>query len=274
MSKSNQVKEIRYDSNPFTLAFGAFGRFFNSNTSWAVVILVLSTIGFIFQSIGNVFNPTTENNTSTGVEASSSPDIAVIAAVAILIIGISFFVVVIGTAIQAFIQGIFTYVALKSEEGKSVSFVEAFEAVSKRFWRLYLAHLLAVVKIIGWTLLFIVPGIIAALRYSMLTYQIMAESDKEKGVIDSHTKTIALSKGRLMEVFGVSIVGALIPVVGPLLDISGKAALFNQLNYYNQKNLQKPGIHWLNYLCLGLLALFILVIFIIAFVAVILSIVD
>lgn len=271
MSEIKHKKE--YNSNPFTLSFDALSKFFNHNMTWAIVMIVFGIVGFLFQMVSNVASLTSSESSTGTTSAASNPslDPAVIAAIVILVLVFVLIAVVIGTVVQVYYNGMFTYVALRSEEGKSATFSEAFEAVTKRFWRLFGAQLLAALKILGWTLLLIVPGIIAGLRYSMLPYVIMNESEKEKGIGDSHDKTKALSKGRLIEVFGISTVAALIPVIGTIAGLSGKAALFNQFDYYNQHNLEKPKKHWLNYLGLVLLALLFLFIGLITVIAAIIA---
>lgn len=248
-----------YNSNPFTLSFDALSRFFNNNMPWAIVLIVLGVVGFLFQLGSNLSSLSSSNSSSAPAPASStSLDPAVIAAIIIFVLVFVLLVLIVGSIIKVYFDGMFAYVALKSEEEQSASFGEAFEAVTKRFWRLFGAQLLAMLKIFGWLLLFIVPGIVAALRYSLLPYVIMNESENEKGVGDSHTKTKALSRGRLVEVFGVATAAGIIPVIGSIVSLSGKAALFNQFSYYNQHNLEKPKVHWLNYLGFVLLALLLL----------------
>jgi flagellar biosynthesis protein FlhB len=257
-----EIKPKEYDSNPFTLSFNALGRFFHSNAGWAIVVIVLGVLGFLFQMGSNLAQVASNSSGSTSSSytppSSSSLEPAVIIAIVVFVGVLVLVAIVIGTVMKVYFQGMFSYVALKSEDGQAVSFKEAFDEVTKRFWRLFLAQLLADLKILGWYLLLIVPGVIASLRYSLLPYQIMSDPATEKNIKDSHDKTKAVSKGRLIEVFGVSTVSALIPVVGSLVGLSGKAALFNQLDHYNQKNIQKPKVHWLNYLGFILLAVLLL----------------
>lgn len=271
MSTNKHPSEVRqhqpspaYNSNPFTLAFDAVGRLFKYNSGWAIALIALSALSTLVQlvdSIASSYNSTPEVATSSA--NSASPEVATIIAIVIVVAVFLFVVLAIASVIGTYIQGMLSYVALKSEEEKSVSFSEAFQATTARFWRLFAAQLLAGLKIFGWTLLFIVPGIIAALRYTLLPYVIMSEPESEKGIGASHTTTKTLVKGRLMEVFGVATVSSIIPIVGSIIGMSGNAALHNQLAVYNQKGLEKPKIHWLNYLGLILLgALFAFTIFI------------
>lgn len=155
-------------------------------------------------------------------------------------------------------RGIYSYVALQNHAGSSVGFNEAFNAVLKRFPRLFLAQLLATLKIIAWTFLFIIPGIIAAFRYALLPYVILDEPVEKKGVVDSHNRIKALVAGRKREVFGVSTVANLIPIVGPLLQLTGDAKLYRQLQVTHDTHTTRPKVHWLNYLGFVLIGLFVL----------------
>lgn len=271
MTESKTAESLQYDSNPLTLSFEALGRFFKFNIGWAIVIISFAFFGFVGQ-IGQSFM-----NMNTGEETSSyqeerkelfadfeAPDqtldtVAIIAIVVGVLLVISVFVVI-GSAIGVYVQGMFAYVALASENSKSVGFSEAFQEVSKRFWRLFGSQLLASLKIFAWSLLFIIPGIIASLRYSMLSYVILSSDPSTKGVRLAHKQTKELVKKRLFEVFGVTFVGGLIPVIGSLVTLSGKAALHNQLRSFNEAGKAKPPIHWLNYLCLVFIAAFVFLI--------------
>ncbi|MCA9309147.1 hypothetical protein KC973_02115 [Candidatus Saccharibacteria bacterium] len=293
-SKTANVKPT-YDSNPFTLAFNSFMRMFNTNTVWAVVFLVFGILGALGQFVGNIADiastPSStyeqreqkapfdddydyiDSSTSNDIRTSPKDDTSTLSVVAIIliIIGVTIAVVIFGGIIYAvglFVSALFTYVALQSEKGKTVDFSEAWSAVAKRYWRLLGSQLLAGLKIFGWTLLFIVPGIIAAFRYALLPYVVMAAEDSEKGVKTAHDRTKALVKGRLWEVFGISTVAAVVPFVGSMLQLTGNAALYTQLDHYDKKKLEKPKIHWLNYLgaiLLALLFVFVLIVGLIIF---------
>lgn len=285
MAKATTKANPVYDSNPFTLAFNSFMRMFNTNTTWAVVFLIFAILGALGQFAGNVADlASTTNETryeqsesvpwdtttgdkngnylldtkpESGAPTSNDDALSTLAIVSLVLFVSALVLVFIGAvyAIGTFISGLFVYVAIQSEKGKSVTFSEAWNAVAKRFWRLLGAQLLAGLKILGWTLLFIVPGIIAALRYTLLPFVVMETAADEKGIKNTHDKTKAVVKGRLWEVFGIGTVATIIPFIGSMLQLTGGAALYTQLHHYNEKGLEKPKIHWLNYLGAILLAL-------------------
>lgn len=256
-----------YNSNPFTLSFNALGKFFTHNANWAIAIVALSFFGMMFQFLGNIGDLASQGSTTTtpqsydtfSTAATSSTEVTTIIAIVIFVFVIALFFGIIAIVISTYLQGMFSYAALKSEtEERRVGLGEAFDATTKRFWRLFGAQLLAGIKIFGWTLLLIIPGIIAALRYRLLSFVIMSEPETEKGIGASHNTTKAVVKGRLMEVFGVGTVSSLIPIIGPLLGLTGNAALYSQLDYYHKKKLEKPKVHWLNYVGLFIIGFIML----------------
>lgn len=252
-----------YQSNPFSLSFDKFGQFFEKNLGWAIALIILPIFGLFFQMLGAVVD-----TTSSSVQAhaghvhaiGNNPEAFGFLAILLLVLGIVIFSVLIVAfvAINVFISGIFTYVALENDAGRTANFSKAIDAVVARFWRLFLAQLLAIAKIFGWTLLFIIPGIVATFRYALLPYVILDQSAKEKGVKASHERVKTLVKGRKREVFGVATVAAIIPIVGGINQLVGNAALYRQLQVYGDNKIEKAPVHWLNYFGFILIALYLL----------------
>lgn len=269
-----------YDSNPFTLIFNSFNRFFKTNMWWGISLLVLGFLSFGWQSLSQFSSVPASNEPSPKMSSDSleknfswlqniTPEqIIALSSIAILLILFVALISLVYFAMYTYVYGAFAYVALQSEKGKSVQFEEALREVNKRFWRLFLAQGLANIKIFLWTLLFIIPGIIAALRYALLTYVIMDQSEKEKGIVVTHTRTKQIVKGKLMEVFGMLVASGIIPFIGDTLRVTGSAAQYNQLSFTHDHGVTRPKTHLLNYIgfLLALLCVF-LVVAIISFVA-------
>lgn len=279
-----------YQSNPFSLSFDKFGQFFEKNLGWAITLIVAAFLITIVQFIPQtpaLLEPEdpgsdssmqrTEKATTSSLykedkktqpsdeidEMNYSPEVIalIVSVIAIILV----FILAINILIQTFLTGLFTHVALESDAGRHATLRGAIDAVVARFRRLFLAQLLASLKILGWTLLFIIPGIIAAFRYMLLPYVIMDESPKNKGVTASHDRVKAIVAGRKREVFGVATVAAIIPVIGVIAQYVGNAALYRQLQVYTDQNIEKAPVHWLNYFGFFLIGIYSL--FIIALVA-------
>lgn len=250
-----------YISNPFVLAYRAAKRLWESNKGWGIFFIVLGVLSS-FQSSYNYPASTPSEN------ASAAPGTTVDPVVALVIAGLVLIFCVLIIVFTIYFTGLFSYVALQSEKGQKVSLGEAVQAVNKKFGILLRASLLAGVKILGWTLLFIIPGIIASLRYTLLGYLIMDDNEKntDQSVKATHDRVKQITTGRLWEVFGVSFT-SIVPFVGTLFNVAGAAALYEQLKSYTDKNLEKPQIHWLNYLPAILLLAIILTLAVFAAVA-------
>lgn len=246
-----------FESNPFLLAFNALGRLFNTNATWAIALVILGAVSAVISLPGDA---SSEKSSDEQVirrvsETLSQYDTMTLLGMALgvaLVLGI---IATISYAIQIFVGGLFAYVALESEKGRSVSFNEAFDAVKKRFKRLFLAQGFAGIKIFLWTLLFIIPGIIASLRYALLPYIIMDESEKETKITASHDRVKSIVKGRLFEIFGLGVAAGIIPIMNSVLQVSGGAAQYRQLASSYDNKTARPPIHWVNYLLLALLVI-------------------
>ncbi len=91
------------------------------------------------------------------------------------------------------------------------------------FWRIILLNLVVTVFVFLWSLLLIVPGIIAAYRYSMATYLLI--DHPEYGIMDCIRESKSLTAGRKGELFrldlsffGWLLLGSL-PYVGYLVSV-------------------------------------------------------
>ena len=269
VSTSNEVslddrtmKPVKYQSNPFYLCFEMFNTFFEKNTWWAVALLISGLLSAFVSTAGNFLSSLSDMSSqpvqaATINEFTSADGFTGIGLIFVIAISLILLVLIITTTIlQVFIGNVFQYVALRNNDRHSVGLNEAFSAVWKRFPRLLLAQFLALLKIIAWSFLLIIPGIIAAYRYSLLAYVILDESETKKGISDSHERTKALIAGRKREAFGVSTVAGLLPIVGPLNQVMGSSRLYRQLQVFHDGKLQKPPVHWLNYLGFILVAFF------------------
>lgn len=276
-SATNKPVGPVYQSNPFALSFDKFGQFFEKNLGWAIALIILPIFGFFFQLLISIIDaattPSAEAHSGHAhpelqLGAVDPATIGIISLTVILVAVLLATIIVVSVAIQTFLSGLFSYVALENEAGRTARFSVAVDAVVARFWRLFLAQLLATAKIFGWTLLLIIPGIVAVFRYALLPYVIMDEPASKKGVKDSHDRVKALVTGRKREVFGVATVATIIPIIGNLIQFIGNAALYRQLQVFHDKKLERPAVHWLNYFGFILIGLYGLLIVFIATIAI------
>ncbi len=288
-SKKSTTSLIEYQSNPFSLAFNKFGLFFENNLGWAIAIISISLLYGMFQfaaQIPSLLEPDASETTTSfkkqgdlktqtpkpaelrkfeednfkapKIDEKDLPAIGIIILIVILVLLVVTGLVLLQVLATTFIFGILTYVALENDAGRKASLSGAIDAVVARFRRLFLATLLANLKIFGWTLLLIIPGIIATFRYALLPFVIMDESPKKRGIISSHDRVKQIVAGRKREVFGVATVAVIIPIIGTINQYVGNAALYRQLQVYVDHEAEKPPVHWLNYFGFFLIGIYLL----------------
>jgi len=248
-----------YESNPFKVVFNGFGNMYNINQNMTIVRMVVSVLG-MFGSYGGNGG---EVDGSSNLFQSMSPEViaAIVAAVAVVLI----VVFGIGIFLTTMYSGIASYVALKTAEGKTVTFKESFTATLKKFWTLFWINFVVFWKIFGGLLLFIVPGVRAMLRYNMVHMHVFDDNSSASEAIQ---KAKALTKGHLIEVFGVSTASGIIPFIGEAMLVGGQSVMYPQLKELKASGATPPKPHWLNYLAFiiggGFILFFGLIVLIIA----------
>lgn len=116
-----------------------------------------------------------------------------------------------------FLIAMSSLIVLSSVRGKVVEFSDALSYATKHYVRFLLANILAGLAIIGGLLLFIIPGIIIAVRLSLLNYVLL---DNEKlGAVDAFKKSWELTKGHSGKIWG--IIGVNFLMILPIFTIIG-----------------------------------------------------
>jgi len=250
-----------YESNPFKVIFNGFDRLFKINQTWAIILLVLSLFGGFAQMFQYMIPGGSNSNPgSAGQVATSHPEFSggLIAAIVVFVLIFGLIALVVSMVIGVFYQGSAAYVALRTAEGKTVGVGETLAAVAKKFWTILWIQIVVFFKILGGTLLLIVPGVRAALRYQLVLLPVFDEGKSASEAIQT-TKTLA--KDHLLEIFGMVTAASVIPFVGPIFTIGGMSVMYPQLKELKASGAPKPAVHWLNYLgfiLLGSLLLFLL----------------
>lgn len=106
----------------------------------------------------------------------------------------------------AFMYG-YTKIMLHTSRKEPWNMEMLFSGLNDRFGTYLLAYLVMLIRTILWSLLFIIPGIIAALRYSQ-TFLILADDEKIDGV-EAIERSKEMMKGQKMNYFllGLSFIG-------------------------------------------------------------------
>lgn len=271
---------LPYDSNPFTISINGFQLLIKYAQSVVITILVLALLSFTLNLVGDIISSFSEKSASAqqddvsetldslqddfqldfndqdgqtmqDIDSNSSPvDTQTIVNIALIVVGVVLVILLIslpiGIAFSAAFKGFVAAGMIAALQHRKISFGEAFSAMTSRFGTLFVAELIAILKIIGGYLLFIIPGIRAQLRYEALPYVIMSDSQIGAKAAISHTKD--LYKNHLMEVFGIKFFAGIVPAIGQAFAAGGIGLSMQQLQAYKQAQLATPKTHWLNYL--------------------------
>ena len=191
-----EAAKTSYESNPFKVIFKGFGDFFKYNQAMSIVILVISLFGAVFEmfrfliqaaaNTAGTATTTTTTRTNSGNKLGGSGDYQysspldaysgngveqtapaagtsegdIIAIITIISVLATIVIVVWATifVIQTIYRGMVAYTAVKTYQQKSVTIGEAFQHSVKKFWTLVWIQVVVFFKILGGTLLFIIPG--------------------------------------------------------------------------------------------------------------------
>lgn len=241
----NKIQTM-YVSNPFKIIFDGTGNLFKYNQNLAIILLVASL--FMYGGSYIPGNPTSE----TGTFNPTSEQITII----LIVIGVTLIILLpLIIFITTMYSGVAAYTALKTNQQERVTFKQAWNISLNKFWVLLGINIIVGLKVLGGLILFIVPGIRAILRYNMVHFFVF---DQNTGVSDSISKSKALAKDHLIEIFGMTFAAGIIPVVGSLMTIGGQSIMYPQLIKLKSAPHEKPAVHWLNYLAFIIFGTFIL----------------
>lgn len=222
-----------YQNNPFYVATDGLSLLFQSARSVAVLLLIISIIGAYSPNPA----PAQTNDIQAFLNGFNVPPEMVLLLGLFLILFIIFSILV---------SGVSDYTAAKIAKGKSTSIKEAVSAVFARFWDYLWLRLLVAVKVLLWSMLLIVPGIVMAFRYSLAGVAFFEKDLRGNGAIGYSSQLV---KGAWLTTFSSNMLLNLITLglIGPLLAPGTNAVLYEQLSRVRDK---KPRAHILTWVTL------------------------
>ncbi len=244
----NTIDNTPYISNPFKVIFKGFAQLIMYNQNLSIIILIASYVlygwSYLYPEQSNV-------STSPPITESQGAILLIIIAITVLVI------VPLYCFITVMLSGITAYTILKTNRQETTTFKEAWKATLSKFWTLLYLDIIIFFKVLGGLLLFIIPGIRAALRYNLAHILVF---DKNLSAKESAKMSKELSKGHLIEIFGIMFASGLIPIVGSLMTMGGISVAYSQLTrLHTDSSYQKTDVHWLNYLGIILIGLLLLI---------------
>lgn len=233
-----------YINNPFFITTYGFQLLFKYAKNVSILLLLLSIAGAIGQSefsryTNDVNNASTIENYFNSLEPSQLVTLAVssvLISLAILVVSIM-------------VSGINGYVAARASKGQATNLNEAFNAVLGKFGSYTWVYILVNVKILLWTMLFIIPGIVMAVRYSLSSAVFFDASNNLKGN-DVLKKSSELVKGSWITTFASFGLFNIITLgwISYFVNASVLASLYGQYTEIARSGAKKPKAHWLSWI--------------------------
>lgn len=237
-----------YENNPFMVAVQGISLFFNKARAIAIVLLVVS----VLSAVWDVMPDKNENHPDKSMNLPNWPLeqwLMVGAIVTVILLAILF--------ISCMISGIGAYAAAQLAKGNTVSLKEAFSAVLENFFSYIWLQILTTVKILLWSLLLIVPGIIMSFRYSLANVAFFDKGLRGNAAIK---ESLRLTNGAWITTFASQTLFNLITlgVLTEVITAGVRAVLYRQFSALKE-NEPKPSAHVLSQLTLFLPLILIVV---------------
>jgi hypothetical protein len=264
MPTKSKKNTQNFENNPFFVASNGITLLFNLARGVAILFVVLSVLGLLANGL--------PDGTSTPKDFMSAFDGWGMAewslfAVATGVIGLAIIM------ISSLFGGVSAYASAQLSKGETVNLKDAFHEAFEKLWGFIWLEIIIFVKVVLWGLLFIIPGIVMAVRYSLASVVFFDDTKNLRGN-DAVKESIRLTKNAWITtyasgaLFNFLTLGAISNVVSTGVN----AVLYRQ---YKEVGDEKPAAHWLSWLTLVLpfavIALIIFIAVVIALVTVLLG---
>ena len=235
MPEKKTTKDTPYENNPFMVALQGINQLFDKARGIAILLLILSVVSVIL----NGFDESGKDG-NKDMQLPNWPLEQWLLAAAIVAI-----VFLAALFIGSMVSGISAYTSLQIANGKKATLKEAFNAVLERFFSYIWLQILTTVKILLWTLLLVIPGIIMAYRYSLANIAFFDKGLRGNAAIKD---SIKLTKGAWLTTFASQTLFDLITlgVISEVVNAGSRAILYRQFTAV--KDGAKPDAHILSWL--------------------------
>ena len=250
-------KHVPYINNPFFIATEGLKLFFTKALGIAVLLIIVSAF-FHAYTPASSSEPTRQPTSTINNQRDSSKVTIPSNAAAIIVV----LAVMLGTGVViallsagTILAGISAYSSAQVANGKDVLLKDSWMVTLEKFWSLLWLQVLIIVKILAWALLFIIPGIVMAYRYSLASTAFFDKNLKGNAAIK---ESLALTKGSWITLFGAQTLFSLVTLgtLNNLLSTSTTAVLYRQFRATPLED--RPKAHGLS---IAMFVLFIMLLF-------------
>lgn len=251
-------RSVAYENNPFKVGLDGINLVMNKARNVGILLIVLSVLSFGSNFMQRTKDSGQEHATAPGaLFAQLSPTGWIILALVMSILILAF------VFVSAMLSGIGAYTSARLARGHEVTLSEAFHAVLDRFFSYIWLQIIQTVKLILWTLLFIIPGIIMSVRYSMANVVFFDKGLTGNAAIKD---SIKVTRGAWITTYASYSLFNFITlgIIGELVTAGARSILYRQLTQFKEGE-AKPEAHILSWVTLllpfaliGLLILFVI----------------
>lgn len=233
--------ETQYQNNPFFVASSGITLLFNLARNLAILFIILSVLSLFSNNFSQDENANQWNDT---VRLFSNWTVGdwTLAVGSFFIIGLAIML------ISALFGGVSSYTSYQLSRGKEVTISEAFRNSFEHLWSYLWLQIIVGVKIFLWALLFIIPGIIMAVRYSLAGVAFYDDKKKLRGNA-AVKESLRLTRGAWLTTYASSLLFNILTLgaISSLVSTGVNAVLYKQFDHLDDK---KPAAHWLSWVTL------------------------
>ncbi|MGB3946274.1 MAG: hypothetical protein WBK76_05590 [Candidatus Saccharimonadales bacterium] len=237
-----------YENNPFMIGIEGLKLIFTQAKSVGIYAIVVTSVLFIFATIASIVSAIIDEMDGRAQEQSYSSSVSSLGEVG-AVLAIIFVAMAVYFVVALLLFGVLEHAAATVAKGGQTTLKQSFNALIKVFPSYLWLYLLITVKVLLWSLLFIIPGIIMMNRYILSGTVFFAEGKRGNAAI---RRSSELVKGGWLTTYGGTWAWNLISQgLATFVFWPGcVAVLYRQLSETTDQNQPKPPAHVLSWLLL------------------------
>lgn len=245
---------VAYENNPFNIGLAGLKLLFEKAKPVAIFAIVLCALSVLSDLASSAVDTSTtltmseeriaaqERADEAAVREFFAQDAGTIIGIGVLAASAVFLFII----ISLWLYGALEYTGARLAAGERVGLKEALKEAGKVLASYVWLYVIIVVKVLLWSLLFIIPGIIMAVRYALAGTAFFAEGKRGNAAVK---RSLELTKGAWFTTFaGVALWNIItLGLITYLLQPGINAVLYRQFKPLTDTNEPKPAAHWLSW---------------------------
>lgn len=247
---TKSTPKTKYENNPFFVAGNGITLLYTLASGVFFVLLAVSLASVLGRGGPNDEEGIKKSwNETMHMFSTWTVDQWIMAIGAAIIIGLAVIM------ISALLDGVSSYTSLKISQGKRVKLGEAFREAFDKLWSYLWLQIIIFAKVLLWSLLFIIPGIVMAIRYSLAGVAFFDERKNLRGNA-AVKESLRLTKGGWITTFASNTLFTVLTFgyLSSLVSTGVNSVLYRQFDELGNK--KKPDAHWLSWLLFFVVLIF------------------